>query len=194
MLTQTEQFYAQVKKEALGLTRAQASSEPTWSPSSRSFTPKNSVLQDEADALHIFYCVCARQVTGHLSIVKCKACAQESVWWPELSQQINNMVLKCRTSIQEHHNPKEPLLPKECPQRPWQKLGADLFMLEGKTYLLVVDYFSRYIGISLLCGTRSTDAIIHLKSIFACHGIRGILMSDKGPPFSGQAFSSFAAS
>lgn len=131
---------------------------------------------------------------GHLGIVKCKARARESVWWPGLSQQINDMVLRCRTCIKERRNPKEPLKPTECPQRPWQKLGADLFVLEGKTYLLVVDYFSRFLEIAALCHTRSTDVITHLKSMFARHGIPETLMSDNGPQFSGQAFSSFADS
>ncbi|KAK0135574.1 hypothetical protein N1851_028577 [Merluccius polli] len=102
--------------------------------------------------------------------------ARESVWWPGLSQQVNDMVLKCRACIQERRNTKEPLKPTECPQRPWQKLRTDLFTLESKTYLLV------------------TDAITHLKSIFARHGIPEVLMSDNGPQFSGQAFTSFVAS
>lgn len=131
---------------------------------------------------------------GHLGIVKCKARARESVWWPGLSQQVNDMVLRCRICIQERQNHKEPLKPTECPRRPWQKIGSDLFTLEGKTYLLVVDYFSRFIEIAALYNTRSTDVINHLKSMFARHGIPETLMSDNGPQFSGQAFTSFAAS
>ena len=73
-------------------------------------------------------------------------------------------------------------MPSECPGRPWQKLGADLFLLGRKTYLLVVDYFSRYVeiaGLGLgLSHTRSIDVIVHLKSIFARHGIPEVLMSD----------------
>ena len=45
-----------------------------------------------------------------------------------------------------------------------------------------------------LSHTRSTDVIVHLKSIFACHGIPKVLMSDNGPQFSGQPFTNFAAS
>ena len=103
------------------------------------------------------------------------------------------MVLKCRTCIQERHNRNESLMPSERPDRPWQRLGADLFELGGKTYLLVVDYFSRYIEIALLSHSRSTDIIPHLQSIFARHGIPEVMMSDNGPQFSGQAFALFAA-
>ncbi|XP_055505524.1 uncharacterized protein K02A2.6-like [Leucoraja erinacea] len=79
------------------------------------------------------------------------------------------------------------------PDRPWQTLGADLFTLKNKTYLLVVDYFSRYVEVALLSPTRSTDVVVHLKSIFARHGICEFLKSDNGPQFSGSHFKSFAA-
>uniref|UniRef100_A0A3Q3IR53 Integrase catalytic domain-containing protein n=1 Tax=Monopterus albus TaxID=43700 RepID=A0A3Q3IR53_MONAL len=102
------------------------------------------------------------------------------------------MVLKCRACIQERQNPKEPLVASECPARPWQKLGTDLFVLKGKTYLVVVDYFSRYVEVAQLCNTKSTDIIVQLKSIFAQHGIPEELMSDNGPQFSGQDFTQFA--
>ena len=36
------------------------------------------------------------------------------------------------------------------PERPRQVLGTDLFSLNGGTYLLVMDYFSRFIEISIL--------------------------------------------
>ena len=127
--------------------------------------------------------VLAKLHEGHQGVEKCKSRARQSVWWPGLSQQINKMVLNCRACIQERQNRKEPLMPSECPGRPWQKLGADLFLLGSKTYLLVVDYFSRYVEIAQLSHTRSTDVIVHLKSIFARHGIPEVLVSDNGPHF-----------
>ncbi|KAJ8355031.1 hypothetical protein SKAU_G00225980 [Synaphobranchus kaupii] len=84
-------------------------------------------------------------------------------------------------------------MPTEMPDRPWQTLGADLFTLKGKTYLLVVDYFSRYVEIALLSPTRSTDVVVHLKSMFSRHGICEFLKSDNGPQFSGSHFKAFAA-
>ncbi|KAJ8369344.1 hypothetical protein SKAU_G00093720 [Synaphobranchus kaupii] len=87
--------------------------------------------------------VLAKLHEGHQGMVKHRERARLSVWCPGLNQQLNEMVLRCRTSIQERQNHKEPLLWSELPDRTWQKLGADLFVLESKTYLLVVDYHSR---------------------------------------------------
>lgn len=53
----------------------------------------------------------------------------------------------------------EPLLPTPVPERPWQKVGIDLFELPKKQYFLILDFFSRYIEIAKLkhtaCQQRS---------------------------------------
>lgn len=58
----------------------------------------------------------------------------------------------------------------------------------SKTYLLVVNYASRYVEIAQLTPTRSTDVIVHLRSIFTRRGIPEMLVTDNGPQFSGTAF------
>ncbi|KAJ8340446.1 hypothetical protein SKAU_G00350790 [Synaphobranchus kaupii] len=85
------------------------------------------------------------------------------------------------------------LLLNDLPERPWQKPGTDLFTLKGKTYRLVVDYYSRYIEVANLSLTRSTDITGHLKSIFVRHGIPETLVSDNGPQFAASTFSDLAA-
>uniref|UniRef100_A0A3B3CEF0 Gypsy retrotransposon integrase-like protein 1 n=1 Tax=Oryzias melastigma TaxID=30732 RepID=A0A3B3CEF0_ORYME len=50
---------------------------------------------------------------GHQGVVKCRERARQSVWWPGLSQQINELVLYCRICIKERCNPAEPLLPTQ---------------------------------------------------------------------------------
>uniref|UniRef100_A0A8C6LLM9 Gypsy retrotransposon integrase-like protein 1 n=1 Tax=Nothobranchius furzeri TaxID=105023 RepID=A0A8C6LLM9_NOTFU len=115
---------------------------------------------------------------GHQGLVKCEEHARPAVWWPGLSDQIREFVTDCRVCIKERTKAREPLLPSTLPDRPWQKLGADLFTLKGKTYLLVVDRFSRFVEMAQLNPTRSTDVITHLKSMMARRGICEVRVSD----------------
>ena len=60
-------------------------------------------------------------------------------------------------------------------------------MLNGNSYLLVADYFSRYPEVVKLKSTTSSSIIENLKSIFSRHGIPETIVSDNGPQFSSQS-------
>lgn len=129
---------------------------------------------------------------GHLGIVKCRERARQAVWWPGLSTQLKNLVESCDICARERVNHKEPLIPSDFPERPWEVIGTDLFDWNNHQYLLVVDYFSRYVEVAKLSSTTSAAVIDHLKSIFARHGIPSTVRSDNGPQFSSDLFSRFA--
>ena len=69
-----------------------------------------------------------------------------------------------------------------------------MFEWKQTSYLLVIDYYSRYIEIAKLTTTSANDVIRHLKSIFARHGIPAKVFTDNGPQFSANLFSSFSKS
>ena len=96
---------------------------------------------------------------AHQGITKCRERAKASVWWPGLSQQLDEVVKKCPTCIKERINPAEPVIPSKLPDRPWQKVASDLFELKGHPYLLVIDYFSRYVEVAKLSHTTSPDVM-----------------------------------
>ena len=54
---------------------------------------------------------------------------------------------------------KEPMMPYDIPDLPWQKLGADLFELHGKMYLIIVDYYSKFIECDELQAPTSNNVI-----------------------------------
>lgn len=128
---------------------------------------------------------------SHLGITKCRALAQTSVWWPNMSSQIEDMVKKCSLCAKSRPTTREPLLPSSFPDRPWSRVAMDLFDLHGKTYLLVVDYHSRWPEIRLLNHQTSGAIISRLKSIFATHGIPDVVVSDNGPQFASSEFQNF---
>lgn len=131
---------------------------------------------------------------AHQGVVKCKARARRSVWWPGMMTQIKEMVDKCRTCRVHSPTPVEPLQPSTLPERPWQRLGADLFELGGKQYLLVVDYYSRWVEVRHLSSLSATATVESLKSILCIHGIPDCLISDNGPQFASREFVEFATS
>ena len=128
---------------------------------------------------------------GHQGIVKCLDRAHQSVRWPGLSRQIEERISSCTQCSKDRYQSPEPI-PSTMPTLPWQKVGTDLFQWKDSTYLLIIDYFSRYIEIAKVHHTTSEDVILHMKSIFARHGIPEVVMSDNGPQYSSYQFSHFA--
>ncbi|XP_037504914.1 uncharacterized protein K02A2.6-like [Rhipicephalus sanguineus] len=131
---------------------------------------------------------------GHQGINRTKALARESVWWPGISADIASLVTNCEQCTSTRVSLAEPLVSTALPGRPWEFLGMDLFHLNGQTFLLVVDYYSRFPEVVTLRSTTARAVIDALKSIFARHGIPQDVRSDNGPPFSSQEFAAFAAS
>ena len=130
--------------------------------------------------------------SGHLGITKCRERARHSVWWPGLGRELENLIRKCPVCCKYQLQHAEPLCPSRFPAYPWQKVGADLFQWKQATYLLVIDYFSRYIKIAKISGTTAIAVISQIKSIFAQHGVPQELFSDNGPQFSSGEFAQLA--
>ena len=73
----------------------------------------------------------------------CRAC--EILYWPQMSAEIRDFVSRC-TICQTYRleQAREELQPHELPSRPWQKIGAHLFVLGQQTFLIMVDYWSNF--------------------------------------------------
>ncbi|UYV78565.1 K02A2.6-like, partial [Cordylochernes scorpioides] len=69
---------------------------------------------------------------GHFGINTCRSRAKKSVWWLGISQEIERMVSSCTKCLKERKPKHEPLMPSEFPIRLWQKVGMDLFYLNGR--------------------------------------------------------------
>ena len=78
------------------------------------------------------------------------------------------------------------------PNRPWQKVGVDIFTFHDYNYLLTVDYLSSYFEIDRLPSKRVCDIVYCLKQHFSRHGIPEVVFSDNNP-FNSREFKVFAA-
>ena len=129
--------------------------------------------------------------TGHQGINRCKARAQETVWWPGITQDIHRLVMDCYTCTKQRYQPPEPLQPTTPPERPWQRIAADLCQVGQQQYLVVVDYLSRYLEVIAMSATTTQHVIKALRRIFATHGNPDELVTDNGPQFASDDFAQF---
>ena len=78
------------------------------------------------------------------------------------------------------------------PSRPWSKVGADIFELGPQQFLIMVDYWSSYLGLQELKRVTSESVIRVLKVQFARRGILDVLVTDNGTQFSSSEFARFS--
>ena len=64
------------------------------------------------------------------------------------------------------HGQTEPLLALLSHIRPWIQIGSDLFELNQKVYLIMVDYASRLFEIQELKTTTTAEVICHICKMF----------------------------
>ena len=84
------------------------------------------------------------------------------------------------------------MIPHETvPDRPWKKVGSDILEHKGKSYLVVVDYYSKFIETSLLRDKTAGTLVTHMKSTFARHGIPEEVVADN-MRYNSSVFRSFA--
>ena len=129
---------------------------------------------------------------GHLGLNKCKLRAKETVYWPGLNDQLEDLVLNCELCL-KYSTAKCKLEPslslgQEVPLYPWTKLATDVFHFEGVSYLLIVDYASRYPVVHKLTSMTGQHVASHFKLICSEYGWLETLVSDNGPCHTSESF------
>ena len=129
---------------------------------------------------------------GHQGIVKCRARSRESAWWPGLSCEIHDLVTNFKKCAKETIHTLQPLIATPVPDRPWKMIATDLFELEGSDFLLVVDYFLRFVEIGVMQKSKTSSEVVRVvKAICARHGITEEIRSDNGPQYDSAEFAQF---
>ena len=150
----------------------------------------NRIVIPLAMRTHLLKCI----HEGHMGIEKSKARARTCVYWPDMYSDIENVVKQCAVCNKyANTNRKEPLLPHPVPTHPWEKVGVDYITLDGKDFLLIVDYYSKYPEVLQVTSKTAQTTIAKLKMIFARHGIPKIVIADN-MPFNSKEFKTFSKS
>ena len=134
--------------------------------------------------------VLAELHTSHPGIVRMKGLARAHVWWPGLSESIEQAVFNC-DACQENRKqpPTVPLQPWPWPATPWERVHVDYAgpFLEYM-FLVIVDSHSKWLEVVPMKSTTTAKTLEVLRSVFARYGLPKQLVSDNGPQFTAREF------
>ena len=128
---------------------------------------------------------------GHLGIEKCMLKARDSVFWPGISNNIRETVEKCGICQASSRAAKPVGNVSDVPPHAWHTLGTDPFYWNKIDYLVIGDYFSKYLIVRRLPNSSSHVVIKELGLVFTELGRPFVLRSDNGPCYSSREFHNF---
>ncbi|CAI6366913.1 unnamed protein product [Macrosiphum euphorbiae] len=128
----------------------------------------------------------------HEGIVRMKMAARSVLWWKNMNTDIEKFSKGCEICDQTSNVSKEKVISKwPMVVKPWERVHVDFFHLEGNTFLVVIDAYSKYIVVKLLKKTNCESLIRVLQEVFAFFGLPEEIVSDNGPPFGSWLFNSY---
>ena len=127
----------------------------------------------------------------HQGIEKYMLKARESVFWPGISDDIWETVERCGICQSTSRAVKPVGNVSEVPPHAWHTLGTDLFYWNKMDYLVVGDYFSKFLLVRKIPNTSTHSVIKELGMIFTEFGHPFVLKSDNGPCYTSREFHDF---
>ena len=128
----------------------------------------------------------------HSGIAKTRMAAQQLYYWPNISNEIKQMVNTCEAC--QRNLPSQPAEPLQMSSssRAFAQVGTDLFEKGGQHYLVLVDRFSGFPLVHRLTALKTSTVTDRLLHWFQDWGFPQRLRSDGGPQFRGP-FEDFCA-
>ncbi|XP_038116864.1 uncharacterized protein K02A2.6-like [Culex quinquefasciatus] len=86
----------------------------------------------------------------HLGMIRMKQEARRYVYWPGLDKDIEEFVQRCEVCSKTGRMPKKVYSKWPEASRPFERVHLDFFHFAGKTFLIVVDAYSKWIDVRLI--------------------------------------------
>ena len=135
-------------------------------------------------------------LAAHISPRSCpeKQRAKLTIYWPGINNDIDNIILackQCQDSFPSH--PKEAIIMKPRPSRPFQEIAVDLCSHAGHNFLITVGCHTDWPDIIHMGrNTTAPHLITTLLRGFCRTGAPDIVWSDLSPQFTSKLFEDFS--
>lgn len=129
---------------------------------------------------------------NHRGSHKMKLLSRQFLYWEGIGKDIENYSSACK-SCQLKGIDRTPKIYGNWPKTtiPFERIHIDFFQKFNRTFLILIDAYSRWIEISRMKKTAAEDVALELDNIFARFGFPSCMVSDNGPPFNSVKFAQF---
>ena len=121
---------------------------------------------------------------SHLGLQKALLRGRTSVFWPGMTADINSQIPNY--SACQKFQTKQPAetLRNELPTtQPWTCLATDIFEYGGKSHLIVIDRFSKFIVVCKVSDHSNEQTVATFIQIFSELGVPDAICCDHGTNF-----------
>ncbi|XP_041970770.1 uncharacterized protein K02A2.6-like [Aricia agestis] len=133
---------------------------------------------------------------SHLGMVKTKAEARARLWFPGIDGAIETMIRTCAICSQLRPSPpRVPPEPWSYPKVAFERVHLDfLGPIYGRTYLVVVDAYTKWVEVHQCRNTSSSEVIDKMYEYISRFGLPRTIVSDNGTGFTSYEFQNFCQS
>lgn len=131
---------------------------------------------------------------GHQGITKTLKLLRSKVWFPNMSQLVENFVKTCNIcQFTTEYKQRDPIATYIKAERPFKYLSMDYAgpFRNGKYAVVIIDKYSKFPFVNFVPSTSFNHLKPILSNLFSLFGFPETIQSDNGPPFNGSEFTSF---
>lgn len=127
--------------------------------------------------------------SGHVGTDACISRAIDNLYWLWIQSEIKQMTQVCAVCNEfRPDQTRQLMILHPMPDHSWSTVSADLYMIEGTIYLIVVNHNSDFWQTNHVNNTTSSAM---MQCHFSRYGIPDFLISDNGPQLFSTTFSEF---
>lgn len=135
--------------------------------------------------------------SSHQGIEATLKLARDTIFWPNISAEIKELVTSCQNCMKYSKNQPNPeMYSHTVPTLPYEVVNMDVMEVEMNNqklrYLITVDQYSDYFDINRLKDLSAKTTIDICRQNFALHGIPSVCITDNGTNFVNKDFEKFS--
>ena len=128
---------------------------------------------------------------SHLGICKTLDHVRTCIFWPNITNDIKDMISHCRACAQHQDKQPNETIVSDPELKPWTSLSIDNFEHKGRHYLIILDRCTKFVVVKHVHSYDANTTTETMCEVFSEFGLPDNICSDRGRNFLSECFTQF---